>query len=297
MGFDDDIRRHLQDTGEQVELSLGMLGEIRQKATKRTRLKKRFMKGIISSAAVVLIAIGTYAFLLSSSGSESFESSSEDKITGEIGASEREERELSDADASEAQDEVSNFMSPKNLDQSRPDNQPLAEEGPSEMRSWMQVTAPIPGSKTKYSFSGNNVAAHSNELWFTLQGDDWVELKFPAGIEVVGVQLDTIGNWSSVLGWSGSDLCDRVLVIKDKYEHPSREYKDSLDLATGSVRQIEAAALRVTEDEMKISTTERVVTEPLCLLRSQGLDAVEARIDGEYLYATCLLYTSPSPRD
>tara|TARA_B100001142_G_scaffold283902_1_gene297226 strand:+ start:1341 stop:2681 length:1341 start_codon:yes stop_codon:yes gene_type:complete len=286
MGFDDDIRRHLQDTGEQVELSLGMLGEIRQKATKRTRLKKLVMKGIISSAAVVLIVIGTYAFLLSSSGSESFESSSEDKITGEIGASEREERELSDADASEAQDEVSNFMSPKNLDQSRPDNQPLAEEGPSEMRSWMQVTAPIPGSKTKYSFSGNNVAAHSNELWFTLQGDDWVELKFPAGIEVVGVQLDTSGNWSSVLGWSGSDLCDRVLVIKDKYEHPSREYKDSLDLATGSVRQIEAAALRVTEDEMTISTTERVVTEPLCLLRSQGLDAVEARIDGEYLYAT-----------
>ena len=57
MGFDDDIRRHLQDTGEQVELSLGMLGEIRQKATKRTRLKKRFMKGIISSAAVVLLSL------------------------------------------------------------------------------------------------------------------------------------------------------------------------------------------------------------------------------------------------
>jgi hypothetical protein len=57
-------------------------------------------------------------------------------------------------------------------------------------------------------------------------------------------------------------------------------------LATGSVRQIETAALRVTEDEMTISTTERVLTDPLCLLRSQGLDAVEARIDGEYLYAT-----------
>ena len=44
MGFDDDIRRHLQDTGEQVELSTGMLEEIRKKATKRTRLKKQFMK-------------------------------------------------------------------------------------------------------------------------------------------------------------------------------------------------------------------------------------------------------------
>ena len=57
MGFDDDIRRHLQDTDEQVELSTGMLEEIRKKATKRTRLKKQFMKGIISFAGVALIVV------------------------------------------------------------------------------------------------------------------------------------------------------------------------------------------------------------------------------------------------
>ena len=286
MGFDEDIRRHLQDTGEQVELSTGMLEEIRKKATKRTRLKKQFMKGIISFAGVALIVVGTYAFLSPPSGSESFETSSADNLIGETSASEKGEKELSDADASEVEDELPNIIASENLDQSRADNQLLTQKELSETRSWMQVTAPIPGSMTKYSFSGNNVAAHANDLWFTLQGDDWVELKFPAGIQVVGVQLDTMGNWSSVLGWSGSNLCDRVLVIKDKYQHPSREYKDSLYLASGSVRQIEAAALRVTEDEMTISTMERVVTDPLCLLRSQGLDAVEARIDGEYLYAT-----------
>ena len=55
MGFDDDIRRHLQDTGEQVELSTGVLEEIRKKATKRIRLKKLFTKGIISFAGVVII--------------------------------------------------------------------------------------------------------------------------------------------------------------------------------------------------------------------------------------------------
>ena len=286
MGFDDDIRRHLQDTGEQVELSTGVLEEIRKKATKRIRLKKLFTKGIISFAGVVIIVSGTYTFLSSSNGSESFETSSEGNLIGETDASEIEEKELSAADTSELQDEVQNIVSPKNLDQSPPDDQSLAEEESNQLMSWIQVTAPIPGSKTKYSFSGNNVAAHSNDLWFILQDSDWVKLKFPAGIEVVGVQLDTTGNWSSVLGWSGSNLCDRVLVIKDKYRHPSREYKDPLYLATGSVRQVETAALRVTEDEMTISTTERVLTDPLCLLRSQGLDAVEARIDGEYLYAT-----------
>jgi hypothetical protein len=286
MGFDDDIRRHLQDTGEQVELSTGMLEEIRKKATKRTLLKKQFTKGIISFAGVVIIVSGTYAFLSSSNGSASFETSSEDNLISETDASEIEEKELSAADTSEPQDEVPNIVSPKNLDQSPPDDQFLVEEESNQLMSWMQVTAPIPGSKTEYSFSGNNVAARSNDLWFILQDSDWVELKFPAGIQVVGVQLDTTGNWSSVLGWSGSNLCDRVLVIKDKYQHPSREYKDPLDLATGSVRQVETAALRVTEDEMTISTTERVMTDPLCLLRSQGLDAVEARIEGEYLYAT-----------
>jgi|TARA_B110000438_G_scaffold42262_1_gene42069 hypothetical protein len=286
MGFDDDIRRHLQDTGEQVELSAGLLEEIRKKATKRNRLKKQFRKGIISFAGVVIIVSGTYAFLSSSNKSESFETSSEDNLIGETDSSETGEKEFSATDTSELQDELPDLVSPKNVDESPSDDQFLAEEDSGHLMNWMQVTAPIPGSKTKYLFSGNNVAAHSNDLWFILQDSDWVKLKFPAGIQVVGVQLDTTGNWSSVLGWSGSNLCDRVLVIKDKYQHPSREYKDPLYLAAGSVRQIELAALRVTEDEMTISTTERVVTDPLCLLRSQGLDAVEARIEGEYLYAT-----------
>ena len=40
MGFDDDIRRHLQDTGEQVELSTGMLEEIRKKGYEKNSAEK-----------------------------------------------------------------------------------------------------------------------------------------------------------------------------------------------------------------------------------------------------------------
>ena len=57
MSFDDEVRRHLHDTGEQVTLTPGLVETVRVRAAVRARRRRRIFSGL-TSLAVLAIAGG-----------------------------------------------------------------------------------------------------------------------------------------------------------------------------------------------------------------------------------------------
>ena len=55
MNFDEEVRRHLRDTGEQVTLTPGLVETVRLKALKRVRRRRQVLTGMTSIAAIALL--------------------------------------------------------------------------------------------------------------------------------------------------------------------------------------------------------------------------------------------------
>ena len=65
-----------------------------------------------------------------------------------------------------------------------------------------------------------------------------------------------------------------------------QQYEIPDQLAQGLVSSVSAARLRVTDHELAMSRIEEIAVNPVCLLQSLGIDAVEAEIVGDLIYAT-----------
>ena len=55
LNFDEEVRRHLRDTGEQVTLTPGLVETVRLKALKRVRRRRQVLTGMTSIAAIALL--------------------------------------------------------------------------------------------------------------------------------------------------------------------------------------------------------------------------------------------------
>ena len=55
LNFDEEVRRHLRDTGEQVTLTPGLVETVRLKALKRARRRRQVLTGMTSIAAIALL--------------------------------------------------------------------------------------------------------------------------------------------------------------------------------------------------------------------------------------------------
>ena len=55
LNFDEDVRKHLRDTGEQVTLTPGLVETVRLKALKRVRRRRQVLTGMTSIAAIALL--------------------------------------------------------------------------------------------------------------------------------------------------------------------------------------------------------------------------------------------------
>jgi len=62
LSFDDEVRRHLRDTGEQVALTPGLVDAVRIRAASRARRRRLLFSGL-SSLAVIAIVGGLVAVL------------------------------------------------------------------------------------------------------------------------------------------------------------------------------------------------------------------------------------------
>ncbi len=285
MSFDDEVRRHLRDTGEQVALTPGLVDAVRIRAASRARRRRLLFSGL-SSLAVIAIVGGLVAVL--GGGTESDPYSVEVAEQGErFAATEDPESELlqdSDGQPLAAADSPT-YETVQSADDDQPERAavPLSDL---KQKEWAEISSPVPGATTEYVYSGDTVLARVGSQWFVRDESSWRELDLPDSLEVIAVDLGVGEEFLRVAGWLGDDVCDRKLVVQTKEANQWAQYEIRDQLAEGLVSSVSGARLRVTDHELVMSRIEEIAVDPVCLLQSLGIDAVEAEIVGDLIYAT-----------
>ena len=285
MNLDDEVRRHLRDTGEQVALTPGMVDAVRNRAANRARRHRFILRGL--GTLIVLVAIGGAVAVLSRQGDEQLtslgpvpliETTQNSQVTS-TGETADEAASASIAPNSSTQETVATAHSEDTEITS------TVKGSSSELR-WIKAEGPVPGATTEYMYSGDKVLARVSSQWFVRDESSWRELEIPAALRGVAVDVGAGEEAMRVAGWLGDDPCTQNLVIQVRDGIAWRQYELQNDVAPGLVSTVSQARLRVTDHELVLSRVEELALDPVCLLQSRGIDAVDAEIVDEFIYAT-----------
>lgn len=281
MNLDDEVRKHLRDTGEQVALTPGIVDAVRIRAAARVRRRRLLLAGVVSLAVVVVIG-GSASMILDRSKQNS--DSTEFVALNE--SSQQTEALVADAtDTGESPVSVSPTYETVPAPADDADGQSEIARA-SVSSEWGEVVGPVPGATTEYIYSGDTVVARVGSDWFIRDESSWRQLELPDSMDVVAVDLGAGEDSLRVAGWLGDSRCSRALAIKVKTGMVWQEFALSDQLSPGLVSSIAGARLRVTDHERVLSRIEEVDVDPVCLLQSFGIDAVEAEIVDDLIYAT-----------
>ena len=150
----------------------------------------------------------------------------------------------------------------------------------------MELEGPVVGATTEYAYSGDTIVARVASEWFVRDESSWRQIEIPDSIDVIAVDLGVGEEYLRVAGWVGDDRCSRELAIKVKTGLEWQSVAVPNQLPPGLVSSITSARLRVTDHERVLSLIEQIDVDPLCLLQTMGVDAVEAEIEDGLIYAT-----------
>ncbi len=284
MNLDDEVRRHLRDTGEQVALTPGIVDAVRIRAAARARRRRLLLAGLVSLVAVVAIG-GSATMILNRSKQNS---DSTEFVALNESSQQTESLVTTNKDGSNSEDSpVSVSPTYETVPVPADEAESQSEIARSPVRSeWSEVSGPVPGATTEYIYSGGTVVARVASDWFIRDESSWRQLELPGSMDVIAVDLGAGEDSLRVAGWLGDSQCSRALVIKVKTGMVWQEFALSNELSPGLVSSIAGARLRVTDHERVLSRIEEVDVDPVCLLQSFGIDAVEAEIVDDLIYAT-----------
>lgn len=285
MNLDDEVRRHLRDTGEQVALTPGLVDSVRIRAASRARRHRFILRGL--GSFLVLAVIGGSVAVWSRQGGEESASLSQVPLT-----------ETSQTLEVAASEDVPDGASSVSLAPTSPTYETVAKaigedtEGASQLESgsselgWSKIESPVPGATTEYMYSGDKVLARVGSRWFVRDELSWRELELPQAFEAVAVDLGAGEEVMRAAGWLGDDLCNKNLVIQIRDGNTWNQHELPREMAAGLVSTVSEARLRVTDHEFVLSRVEELALDPVCLLQSRGIDAVDAEIVDDLIYAT-----------
>lgn len=285
MNLDDEVRRHLRDTGEQVALTPGMVDAVRSRASSRARRQRFILRGL--GTLIVLGAIGGSVGVLSRRSNEQTTSLSSAPLTETnqtLKLTSTEETADEDSSASLASTSPTYETVARSVTEDT-EVTSTAARGSSELR-WTKVEGPVTGATTEYMYSGDNVLARVSPQWFVRDESSWRELEIPASLEVIAVDFGAGEEVMRVAGWFGDDLCTRDLVIQVRDGSTWKQHELPNEFAAGLVSAVSEARLRVTDHELVLSRVEELSLDPVCLLQSRGIDAVDAEIVDGLIFAT-----------
>ena len=285
MSFDDEVRRHLRDTGEQVALTPGLVDAVRIRAATRAR-RRRFLFTGLSSLVAIAIVGGFVAVLFG--GTDQDPSSLQVAALTEVVKESKDVQDEASQD-SEAHSSITStsptYETVPPATETEAQSSALSSEKFAQME-WIEISGPVPGATTEYVYSGDTVLGRVGLEWYVRDESSWRELDLPDSLDVIAVDLGAGEDFLRVGGWLGDDLCSRALVIQTKDGNQWEQYEIPGQLAPGLVSSVSGARLRVTDHELAMSRTEEVVVDPVCLLQSQGIDVVEAEIVDDLIFAT-----------
>ena len=181
MNFDEEVRRHLRDTGEQVTLTPGLVETVRLKALKRVRRRRQVLTGMTSIAAIALLTAVAANLLGGTDPAGTMQpasiSESGDKADDETLESSNVELKTSVTATYET------VPAPKST-------APQADEASSESssnESWRALEAPVIGASTDYAYSGQSVVGRVGPQWYLRDGSLWRMLELPDSLDVIAV--------------------------------------------------------------------------------------------------------------
>ncbi len=285
MNLDDEVRRHLRDTGEQVALTPGMVDAVRIRAASRVRRRQFILRGL--GSLVALVAIGGSVAVISRQGNEDPARLTAASLT-----------ETSQAPEMMSAGELVEGDSPASLPSTSPtyESSATAEDEDTEITStltressesrWTKIESPVSGATTEYMYSGGMVLAQVGSQWFVRDESSWRELALPQALSPIAIDIGAGEEAMRVAGWLGDDPCAKNLVIQVRDGTTWRQHELQNDLAPGLISTVSQARLRVTDHELVLSRLEELVLDPVCLLQSRGIDAVDAEIVDDFIYAT-----------
>ncbi len=279
MSLDDEVRKHLRDTGEQVALTPGIVDAVRVRAATRLRRRRRLLTGVGFLAGVALVG-GSLAVVLPGSDENS---GIVDLVAQQEASDETQDLIVESSDVSEASGNPSYETIPATAEESvnQSDNVRSLSTAP-----WVELEGPVVGATTEYAYSGDTIVARVASEWFVRDESSWRQIEIPDSIDVIAVDLGVGEEYLRVAGWVGDDRCSRELAIKVKTGLEWQSVAVPNQLPPGLVSSIISARLRVTDHERVLSRIEQIDVDPLCLLQTMGVDAVEAEIEDGLIYAT-----------
>lgn len=279
MSLDDEVRKHLRDTGEQVALTPGIVDAVRVRAATRLRRRRRLLTGVGFLAGVALVG-GSLAVVLPGSDENS---GIVDLVAQQEASDETQDLVVESSDVSEASGNPSYETIPATAEESvsQSDNVRSLSTAP-----WVELEGPVVGATTEYAYSGDTIVARVASEWFVRDESSWRQIEIPDSIDVIAVDLGVGEEYLRVAGWVGDDRCSRELAIKVKTGLEWQSVAVPNQLPPGLVSSITSARLRVTDHERVLSRIEQIDVDPLCLLQTMGVDAVEAEIEDGLIYAT-----------
>ena len=279
MSLDDEVRKHLRDTGEQVALTPGIVDAVRVRAATRLRRRRRLLTGVGFLAGVALVG-GFLAVVLPGSNENSGQV---DLVAQQEASDETQDLLVESSDVSEASGDPSYETIPATAEESvsQSDNVRSLSTAP-----WVELEGPVVGATTEYAYSGDTIVARVASEWFVRDESSWRQIEIPDSIDVIAVDLGVGEEYLRVAGWVGDDRCSRELAIKVKTGLEWQSVAVPNQLPPGLVSSITSARLRVTDHERVLSLIEQIDVDPLCLLQTMGVDAVEAEIEDGLIYAT-----------
>ena len=279
MSLDDEVRKHLRDTGEQVALTPGIVDAVRVRAATRLRRRRRLLAGLGFLAGVALVG-GSLAVILPGSSDTS---KTVGLVAQQDATAETQDLKIESSDISESLDTPSYETIPDTAEESvsEPDNARSFS-----VAHWVELDGPVVGATTQYAYSGGTIVARVASDWFVRDESSWRRIEIPDSVDVIAVDLGAGEDYLRVAGWVGEDPCSRELAISERTGVNWQSVAVPNQLPPGLVSSITSARLRVTDHERVLSLVEQIDVDPLCLLQSMGIDAVEAEIEDGLIYAT-----------
>ena len=191
MSLDDEVRKHLRDTGEQVALTPGIVDAVRVRAATRLRRRRRLLAGLGFLAGVALVG-GSLAVILPGS-SETSETVG--LVAQQDATAETQDLKIESSDISEPLDTPSYETIPDTAEESvsEPDNARSFS-----VAHWVELDGPVVGATTQYAYSGGTIVARVASDWFVRDESSWRRIEIPDSVDVIAVDLGgrlLAGSW------------------------------------------------------------------------------------------------------
>lgn len=298
MTFDDRVRRHLQQAGSSLEARAGRLGDVQRRAQRRARRQQAAVGAM--GASLVVAMVGLSVVMLSSGPGGDIDVVASGSLVTEAAAPAPSIQTLGSTipvvteapsetgppvsgGTAEVIESDGELTTPTSIDGDNTESGQavLAATSTTEAGSrarWQQVTPPLDSVYVDYDLAAGVLVARTTNEWFVDFGAGWEALPQPP-VDMVSVAVAVAPDGAvHLVGNLDDGPCNRRQVIT---AYDGESWSTTVIGAAqppGVQSTLLHAELRKSPTVTVVSRVEELRIDPLCLIRSIGMEASEVRV-------------------